>query len=252
METPFEIRYNNIKLQVERLYKSADGPGTDRFPGLEDVSFSLKGGECVHLRNSVPLANQLLLAALMGRTRIDAGAIWVEHQGQWLNLPQLSHRQAGQIQARTIGYLGQSEALRSKATAMDCVLHQLIALEFSREQAEAHTRHVLDWVGLPRRLWHRAPADLPLAELHQVNLARTFAIDYSVIVIDLPIEHIDPANQRRLLELIAYRKAQGTCFIGHFEHKDLWRQICDRSLAIHSHAPIPTAVAADNIAVHSY
>ncbi len=257
METPFEIRYNNIKLQVERLYKSAVRYGEERFPGLEDISFTLKGGECVHLHSYAPSANRLLLDALSGHIRIDAGAIWVDHQGQWLNLPQLSHRQIDQIQAQTIGYLGQSEALHCESTVMDCVSHQLLELGLSRAQAEAQSRHVLDWVGLPRRLWHREPKHLSLHELHQVNLARTFAIDYSVIVIDLPLNHFDPDNQGRLLKLIEYRKAQDTCFIGQFDQDDLRQQICDRNLSIHVPTPVhadtvPTHAAASNIAVHSY
>lgn len=54
MEIPFEIRYHNIKLRVERLYKSTELPAEKRFPGLEDVTFTLKGGECVHLCSSSP------------------------------------------------------------------------------------------------------------------------------------------------------------------------------------------------------
>jgi alpha-D-ribose 1-methylphosphonate 5-triphosphate synthase subunit PhnL len=250
MDTPFEIRYNNIKLQVERLYKSAEQSSKERFPGLEDVSFTLKGGECVHLHSYTPSATKLLLAALMGHIRIDAGAIWIEHQGQWLNLPQLPHRQASKIQASTIGYLGRSEALRAESTVMDCVSTRLLELGFSHTQAEGHSRHVLDWVGLPRRLWHREPKQLTLAELHQVNLARTFAIDYSVIVIDLPIDHFDLVNHMRLLKLIEYRKAQDTCFIGCFGHNDLLKQICDRHLSIH--VPIPITAAVGNTVHHSY
>ncbi|MEM9265738.1 MAG: hypothetical protein AAGA46_09455 [Cyanobacteria bacterium P01_F01_bin.13] len=250
METPFAIRYNNIKLQVERLYKSADQANMAQFPGLEDVSFVLRGGECVHLQSFVPSADRLLLDALLGHVRIEAGAIWVDHQGQWLNLPQLPQRQAVRVQA--IGYLGVSDSLRSGSTAMDCVLNKLLELGFSRTQADGHSRHVLDWVGLPRRLWHRALADLPLAGLHQVNLARTFAVDYGVIVVDLPMNHFDPANQRRLLELVDYRKAQNTCFIGRFEQADLRQQMCDRNLSVYVPTRVPIGAAANSIAVPSY
>ncbi|ESA32340.1 phosphonate c-p lyase system protein [Leptolyngbya sp. Heron Island J] len=257
MKTPFEIRYNNIKLKVERLYKSAAQPGEERFPGLEDISFTLKGGECVHLHSNVPSANRLLLDALSGHIRIDAGAIWVDHQGRWLNLPQLSHRQIDQIQARTIGYLGQSETLRRESTVLDCVSRQLLELGLTRTQAEAQSRHVLDWVGLARRLWHQAPKHLTLNELHQVNLARTFAIDYSVIVIDGSINRLEPENQERLITLIEYRKAQDTCFIGRFDQDDLRQQICERHLSIHVPTYIPKDIppihaVANNIAAHSY
>ena len=252
METPFAIRYHNIKLQVERLYKSSNRPSENSLPGLEDVSFTLRGGECVHLHSSVPSANRLLLDALMGHTRIDAGAIWIDHQGQWLNLPQLSHRRAGQIQARTIGYLGSSEALRSESTVMACMLKPLLELEFSKPQAEDHSRHILDWVGFPRRLWYTAAKQLNLAQLHQVNLARTFAVDYTVIVIDLPIAQLDQANQRRLLNLIDYRKAQGTCFIGRFEQDNLREKICDRNLSIRVPIPIPTHAVTNSTVARSY
>lgn len=248
METPFAIRYDNIKLQVERLYKSTQLTTEKRSSGLEDVSFTLKGGECVHLYRSSSVIHRLLLDAVAGHTRIDAGAIWIDHQGQWLNLPQLSHRQISQIQARTIGYLGSSESLCSIPTVIDCVQGPLLALGYSHPQAESHSRHVLDWVGLPRRLWHKAPADLPLAKLHQVNLARTFAVDYSIVVVDLPMDHFDPDNQRRLQALIEYRKAQNSCFIGCFDQGDLRQHVCDRNLSIHSPTPIPSDKSKDQLA----
>lgn len=260
METPFEIRYHNIKLRVERLYKSTELPAEKRFPGLEDVTFTLKGGECVHLYSSSPSAHRLLLNALAGHTRIDAGAIWVEHQNQWLNLPQLSQRHINQVQARTIGYLGRSDALLTAPTVMDCVLTKLLELGHSRSQAESHSRHVLDWVGLPRSLWQQAPDQLPLSKLHQVNLARTFAVDYGIVIVDLPVEHFDPANQMRLLELIEYRKAQNSCFIGRLDSGELRQRVCDRSISIHIPTPIPNdklieapmGVAASSTAARSY
>ena len=178
------------------------------------------------------MANKLLLATLAGHHRIDAGAIWIEHQGQWLDLPQLSHRQARLTRAHTIGYLGPSEPLHSTLTAIDCVSQPLIALGSSRPQAEGQSRQILDWVGLPRRRWHPATTELTLAELHQVNLARTFVVDYSVIVVDLPLAQLDSANQARLLKLIDYRKAQNVCFIGQFDQENLRKQVCDRNLSI--------------------
>lgn len=122
---------------------------------------------------------------------------------------------------------------------MACVLTKLLELGQSRSQAEAHSRHVLDWVGLPRRLWQQAPNQLPLSKLHQVNLARTFAVDYDIVIVDLPRNHFDPANQMRLLELIEYRKAQNSCFIGRFDSEEFRRRVCDRNLSVHIPTPIP-------------
>ena len=124
------------------------------------------------------------------------------------------------------------------ASLTDCVLTKLLQLGLSRAQAESHSRHVLDWMGIPRRLWHQAPSNLPLTTLHQVNLASTFAVDYSVIVIALPLSQLDSANQTRLLELIDYRKAKDTCFIGRFDQDELRTRVCDRSLSIHAPTPI--------------
>ncbi|NEQ48988.1 MAG: hypothetical protein F6K11_02485 [Leptolyngbya sp. SIO3F4] len=144
MNIPFSIRYNNIKLRVERLYKTSDQPGKSLFPGIEDLSFDLKGGECVHLKSPGPWVNTLLLNALAGNTRIDAGAIWTEYQDQWVNLPQLSQRQISQIQKHTIGYLQRSDNLYSQPsiTILDCVLSKLLDLGFSRTAAEGHSRRI--------------------------------------------------------------------------------------------------------------
>ncbi|MBX2862762.1 MAG: hypothetical protein KTR27_04340 [Leptolyngbyaceae cyanobacterium MAG.088] len=272
MEIPFSIRYNNIKLKVERLYKTSDQPGKSLFPGIEDLSFNLKGGECVHLKSPGPWVNTLLLNALAGRTRIDAGAIWVEHQRQWLNLPQLSARQMGQIQTQTIGYFPRSETLKSHLSVLDCILAKFLDLEFSRADADRQCRRVLDWLGISRRLWDKPLADLPMTTLHQVNLACTFAVDYAIIVFEPPISQLDQANQALLLELIGYRKEKGTCFIGRFDQAEVRGRVCDRNLCIQVPTPtsvvpstrtpakaptlipigIPTDVAVSSKAAHSY
>ncbi|MEM6252173.1 MAG: hypothetical protein AAF821_04545 [Cyanobacteria bacterium P01_D01_bin.156] len=241
MKVPFSIRYNNVKLKAERLYKTSNHPSSHLFSGLEDISFSLRGGECIHVVSPVPWANQLFLDTLTGHTPMEAGAIWLQHQDQWLNLSQLSQRQLNQVRNQTMGYLQSSETLRALPTVLDCVLVKFLDLGMSHSQAREHSRHVLDWVGLPRGLWHRAPANLPLSELNQVNLARTFAVDYNIIVIGLPLSQLDRANQVRLVELIEYRKEKGTCFIGRFDQPEVRTRVCDLSLSLNAPTPITAA-----------
>ncbi|MEO0867278.1 MAG: hypothetical protein AAFY17_02295 [Cyanobacteria bacterium J06642_11] len=253
MEIPFSIRYNNVKLKVERLYKTSTRSSKRLFSGLEDISFILRGGECIHLKSPVPWANQLLLETLTGHTQIEAGAIWVNHQDEWLNLSQLSQRRTNQVHTQTIGYLQPpNDILRAYPTVLDCVLTNFLSLGLLRRQADAQSRHILDWVGLPRRLWYKAPTELSLAELQQVNLARTFAVDYSIIVIGLPISQLTPDNQAKLVELIEHRKAQGTSFIGRFDQSHARKRVCDRSLDIHVPTPISAAARKPRPAAASY
>ncbi len=53
-------------------------------------------------------------------------------------------------------------------------------------------------------------------EQQRVNIARGFAGDHGILILDEPTASLDAANRDAVLALIAARKADGAAFVGIF------------------------------------
>lgn len=221
MALPFAVSYYDLRLKADRLYITGN-------PGLEQVSLLMKGGETVALASPDSAADRLFLQVLGGQRRADAGSIWVAHRDSWLDLMELPERQRKTVYGQTVGYLGPGEALDA-STPVDIVSSGLRLAGLAPPQVEQRGREVMDWVGIPRRLWQRPVAGLDRPVQEQMMLARTFAIDYRVIVVGLDLTTLADKNRTRLWQLMAHRRNQGTSFIGRFAGEKI---ACDRTVVL--------------------
>jgi alpha-D-ribose 1-methylphosphonate 5-triphosphate synthase subunit PhnL len=65
-----------------------------------------------------------------------------------------------------------------------------------------------------------------------VNIARSFAAPYPVLLLDEPTASLDAANRATVLELLAEAKAAGAAVLGIFHDVAARAAVCDREFAI--------------------
>ncbi|MGD1852600.1 MAG: ATP-binding cassette domain-containing protein, partial [Cyanophyceae cyanobacterium] len=75
-------------LRANDLYKTfvLHHQGGVKIPVLQGVSLILQVGECVALQGQSGSGKSTFMRSLYANYRIDGGAIWVKHQGNWVNL----------------------------------------------------------------------------------------------------------------------------------------------------------------------
>ena len=93
----------------------------------------------------------------------------------------------------------------------------------------AHERHRLAVCDrLAERLWHLAPSTFSGGEQQRVNIARGFAVDYPILLLDEPTASLDANNSAAVVALIHEAKARGAAIVGIFHDEATRNQVADR------------------------
>ncbi|MEL6327262.1 MAG: ATP-binding cassette domain-containing protein [Cyanobacteria bacterium J06626_23] len=228
--TPLHLP-SDVRLKADRVFKGVMRQGEAGVSVIQDLTLTLRAGDCVGLTGPSILAKSILLQVLHGQSSIDAGALWLVNDDRWVNLAQLSRSQLQAICHHSIGYLGQVLPLNPRITAFETVLEPLMERKISRRQARETATRLLSLLNIPTRLWRVSPTQFSKAEQQRINIARTFAVDYPVYLLNMPMTGLAGCDRTPLLELIRQRKASGSAFVGIFQDPILQTQACTHTLS---------------------
>ncbi len=221
-----------IRLQADRLCKSffLHHQGGIELPVLQGVSLTVKAGECVALQGPSGSGKSTFMRSLYANYRIDQGAIWVNHQGTWLNLPDLEPHELMAVRQYTLGYVSQFLRVIPRVAALEVASEPLMDLGVDPDEARERVRTLFRQLNLPEHLWHLSPTTFSGGEKQRVNIARAFSVDYPILLLDEPTSALDATNRDVVVQLIRDRKAQGCALVGIFHDDEVRQAVCDRSI----------------------
>ncbi len=78
-----------------------------------------------------------------------------------------------------------------RISALEVVMQPLLDLGTPREASAAKAAQLLTRLNVPERLWHLAPSTFSGGEQQRVNIARGFAVDYPILLLDEPTASLD-------------------------------------------------------------
>ena len=219
-------------LEADGLYKSfvLHHQGSVCIPVLEGVSLTVQAGECVALQGPSGSGKSTFMRSLYANYRIDKGSIWVNHQGDWVDLPQLPPHQLLEVRQHTIGYVSQFLRVIPRVPALEVAAEPLMDLGMKPEIAYDKIRLLFTQLNLPERLWQLSPTTFSGGEKQRVNIARAFSVNYPILLLDEPTSALDAANRDVVMQLIEDRKAQGCAMVGIFHDDEVRERVCDRVL----------------------
>ncbi|WP_299622988.1 ATP-binding cassette domain-containing protein, partial [Pelagibius sp.] len=79
----------------------------------------------------------------------------------------------------------------------------------------------------PQAMWVLAPATFSGGEQQRVNIARGFAVDYPILLLDEPTASLDAGNRAVVIELIQEAKARGAAIVGIFHDDEVRAAVAD-------------------------
>ncbi|MDV3351157.1 phosphonate C-P lyase system protein PhnL [Leptothoe sp. ISB3NOV94-8A] len=219
-------------LQADRLHKSfvLHHQGSVNLPVLEGVSLTVNPGECVALQGASGSGKSTFMRSLYANYRVDSGSIWVKHQGEWVDLPQLEAHKLIEVRQYTLGYVSQFLRVIPRVPAVDVAAEPLMELGLDTDKAKDKVRDLFSRLNLPERLWELSPTTFSGGEKQRVNIARAFSMDYPILLLDEPTSALDAANRDVVMRLIEERKAQGCAMVGIFHDDEVRERVCDRTL----------------------
>jgi len=192
---------------------------------LEDVSFTIKAGECVALVGPNGAGKTTLFLRLCGVLPGKPGEASVCD----LDPADPTHRK--KLPA-TVGIVFQNpDDQLFSPTVLEDVCFGPLNLGLSVEEAKSRAADALAAVGLPLSAGERVPFKLSGGDKRRAALAGVLAMRPSVLLLDEPSAFLDPRGRRELIELI--RKLPGTKLIATHD-LDLVLDVCPRVLVLDS------------------
>ncbi|MEX0984651.1 MAG: metal ABC transporter ATP-binding protein [Actinomycetota bacterium] len=216
-------------------------------PVLHDVDLSVRPGEFVALVGPNGSGKTTLLKLLLGVLRPDTGV--VELFG---NDPQASGR---------LGYVPQRPALASElpATVLEIVATGRLARgrwwrRPSRADRDA-VSHAIESVGLAE-MAHTPLNELSGGQQQRTFIARAFATEPDLVILDEPIAGVDAASQRRFRDALVHLIADhgsGVLLVSHelsAVAEDVDRVVVLRRSVVFDGAPAELAASGVSLGVH--
>jgi alpha-D-ribose 1-methylphosphonate 5-triphosphate synthase subunit PhnL len=211
----------NALLRVIDLDKSftLHHQGGARLDVLRRINLSLGAGECVALDGPSGAGKSTLLRAIYANYLPQAGHVLLRHGGCIVDMTAASPQLILAVRRRTLGYVSQFLRAVPRVASLDVVAEPLRLLGIDAAAAQARAGLLLRRLNVPERLWPLAPATFSGGEQQRVNLARAFAVDYPILLLDEPTASLDAENRRAVIDLIAEARRRGSAILGIFHDR---------------------------------
>ena len=221
-----------VMIEVRDLAKTftLHTQGGVELPVLHNISFDVARGECLVLHAPSGAGKSTLLRTLYANYRLQQGGVRMRHDDDWLDLGAATPQQLLALRERTVGFVSQFLRVIPRVPALDLVAEPLRALGWTLEAAQARAAQMLQRLRLPERLWHLPPATFSGGEQQRVNIARSLAVDYPIVLLDEPTASLDAANRDVVIELIHEARTRGAALVGIFHDADVRAAVGTRQL----------------------
>lgn len=191
--------------------------GRKGFTAVDRVSFTISPGEVLGLVGESGSGKTTIGRAIGGLTKITGGSLEV------LGHEMLDIRESTFKPVRSdIGFVFQDPAssFNPLLTIAECVAEPLIVHKRAGDVAAARPRvdELLEAVQLPRAFADRYPHELSGGQRQRASLARSLALDPTLLIADEPTSALDVSVQAKVLELFAELQGQfgfAALFISH-------------------------------------
>ncbi|MGV8884933.1 MAG: ABC transporter ATP-binding protein [Microbacteriaceae bacterium] len=191
--------------------------GRHGFRAVNDVSFTISPGEVLGLVGESGSGKTTIGRAIGGLTKITGGSLQVlGHE-----MLGIKERQFKPVRS-DIGFVFQDPAssFNPLLTIAQCVAEPLIVHGRARDATAARPRvdELLEAVQLPKAFADRYPHELSGGQRQRASLARSLALEPTLLIADEPTSALDVSVQARVLELFAELQGQfgfAALFISH-------------------------------------
>jgi len=202
--------------------------GGSEIPVVRNVSLYVRQGECVVLGGASGAGKSSILKMIFGSYRCEDGTIFVRDGDEQVDVARAAPRRILALRSRTLGYVSQFLRVIPRVSALDIVAHSARMSGTPGDAAIARARDLLAQLSIPERLWTLPPATFSGGEQQRVNIARAFAADRPVLLMDEPTASLDAANRAVVVDLLAQAKSRGTAILGIFHDEDTRGRVADR------------------------
>ncbi len=211
-------------LRVEEVHK-AYHIGKRAVEVLHGVSLSVQRGETLSIMGASGSGKSTLLHILGGLDQPDAGDVFFEET----SLVKMKPAKQAAFRAKRCGFIFQSYHLLPELDVLQNVM--LPSMAVRQKSVKARAEHLLEQVGLARRMDHR-PMELSGGEQQRVAMARALMNDPDLILADEPTGNLDSHTGENVLHnLFDLAQSEERTLIL-VTHNEAVAQSCGRELVL--------------------
>ena len=170
---------------------------TGQVVGVDNVSLSIQEGEICVLMGLSGSGKSSLLRAVNGLNEISRGSLEIKDGQQVVDLANCGEETLRHLRTHRVSMVFQKFALMPWLTVLDNVAFGLEMQGISKKERREKARALLEMVGLAE--WEsKYPHELSGGMQQRVGLARAFAMDTDILLMDEPFSALDPLIRAQL------------------------------------------------------
>lgn len=210
--------------------------GGARIGVVAGVRLAVEAGECVVLGGPSGAGKSSILKMIYGTYRCDHGRILLRDGAEIVDVAAATPRRMLALRRSVVGYVSQFLRVIPRVATIEIVADAAREDGLDPGAAQARARDLLTRLNVPERLWGLPPATFSGGEQQRVNVARGFAAERPLLLLDEPTASLDGANKKVVIDLVRERKRRGVAMIGIFHDEDVRDAIADRVVDIRDFA----------------
>lgn len=233
----------DIKIAISKLTKRFDGKAV-----LQDLDLDIQAGKSTVLIGGAASGKSVLMKCILGLYPIDGGHIEIDGR----DLAGLSAAERSALTDKQ-GVLLQQNGLFDSLPVWENIAFKLLNVrDIGRAEARDVALDKLGQVGLAPRVADLFPSDLSGGMQKRVGLARAFADDPEVLLLDNPTAGLDPIMTNEISRLVQAASAKlGATVLAITSDMKAARRYFDRLAMLHDgkiiwEGPVSDIDAADN------
>jgi alpha-D-ribose 1-methylphosphonate 5-triphosphate synthase subunit PhnL len=199
---------------------------------LSGISLSVRAGECVHLDGPSGVGKSTLMRMIYGTYKTMAGEIRVRTANGDVDVVTADPWTLIELRRSTVGYVSQFLRVLPRVSAFDIVLYPLLLRGIDRDRACETAASMLSRLGIPEPLWDLSPLTFSGGEQQRVNIARGFAVDHKLLLLDEPTASLDAENRSLVLAVIRDALRRGAAIVSIFHDRDVADQVVTRQISL--------------------
>lgn len=233
-------------LEVKNLKKSYC-KGKISFTAVDDISFSVKKGECIGLVGESGCGKSTTAKMITCLEKPDSGSILLNGE----DILTLKKRQRKNIytEIQMIFQMPQ-DSFDPRCSLGDGIIESLRNHGSSRSEAEQRLQELMSMVELDPELAKRYPHQVSGGQCQRAAIARALAIEPSLIICDEVTSALDVTVQAQIVELLQKLKQEmGLSLLLICHDLALVQKLCDRVLVMYKGKIVETGTP-DEVICH--
>ncbi|MGZ2279913.1 choline ABC transporter ATP-binding protein [Vibrio alginolyticus] len=190
---------------------------TGQVVGVDNVSLNVKQGEICVLMGLSGSGKSSLLRTVNGLNEISRGSLKIKDGDDMVELSNCDEQKLRHLRTHRVSMVFQKFALMPWLTVLDNVAFGLEMQGISKAERRKKAREQLEMVGLSE--WEtKFPHELSGGMQQRVGLARAFAMDTDILLMDEPFSALDPLIRAQLqdeLILLQEKLNKTILFVSH-------------------------------------